>query len=92
MVQDRVVVAAAVVAAFVVPPLVASEFVGTSITSQPWSQERLNQYLPDNPHMLLADSRYRGYVRTEVTRRRMTADLRAMAHVASADAPCSTNL
>jgi alkaline phosphatase D len=71
-------------------PVVASEFVGTSITSQAWSQERLNQYLPDNPHMLLVDSRYRGYVRAEITRRRMTADLRAMENVASADAPCST--
>ena len=71
-------------------PIVASEFVGTSITSQSWSQERLNQYLPDNPHMLLADSRYRGYVRAEVTRQRMTVDLRAMDNVASADAPCST--
>ena len=71
-------------------PVVASEFVGTSITSQSWSQERLNRYLPDNPHMLLADSRYRGYVRAEVTRQRMTADLRAMDNVASADAPCST--
>ena len=71
-------------------PVVASEFVGTSITSQAWSQERLNQYLPDNPHMLLVDSRYRGYVRAEVTARRMTADLRAMESVATRDAPCST--
>src|SRR2546422_1794054 len=50
--------------------VVASEFVGTSITSQAWPQERLNQYLPDNPHTLLADSRYRGYVRVELTPRR----------------------
>jgi alkaline phosphatase D len=33
-------------------PVLASEFVGTSITSQAWSQERMNQYLPDNPHIL----------------------------------------
>jgi len=71
-------------------PVVASEFVGTSITSQAWSQERLNQYLPDNPHFLLADSRFRGYVRAEVTPRRMTADLRAMESVQTRDAPCST--
>src|SRR6266851_9149467 len=58
-------------------PVVASEFVGTSITSPAWSQERLNQYLPDNPHTLLADSRYRGYVRVELTPRRWSADLRA---------------
>jgi alkaline phosphatase D len=71
-------------------PVVASEFVGTSITSQAWSQERLNQYLPDNPHMLLVDSRYRGYVRAEVTAKRMTVDLRAMESVQTRDAPCST--
>ena len=71
-------------------PVVASEFVGTSLTSQAWSQERLNQYLPDNPHMLLVDSRYRGYARAEVTPQRMTVDLRAMQSVATRDAPCST--
>jgi alkaline phosphatase D len=71
-------------------PLVASEFVGTSITSQAWSQERMNQYLADNPHMLLGDSRYRGYVRVEVTPQRWTADLRIMETVRKRDAPCST--
>jgi alkaline phosphatase D len=70
--------------------IVASEFVGTSITSQAWSQERLNQYLPDNPHMLLVDSRYRGYVRVEVTAERWTADLRAMETVQKRDAACNT--
>lgn len=71
-------------------PVVASEFIGTSLTSQAWSQERLNQYLPDNPHMLLVDSRYRGYARAEVTPQRMTVDLRAMESVATRDAACST--
>ena len=71
-------------------PVVASEFVGTSITSQSWSQERLNQYLPDNPHMLLADSRFRGYMRAEVSPARMQVDLRAMESVQRRDAACST--
>jgi len=71
-------------------PVVGSEFVATSITSQAWSQERLNQYLPDNPHMLQTDSRFRGYARAEVTAKRMTVDLRAMESVATRDAPCST--
>ncbi|HET9734454.1 MAG TPA: alkaline phosphatase D family protein, partial [Burkholderiales bacterium] len=69
---------------------VASEFVGTSITSQAWPQERLNQYLPDNPHMKLMDSRYRGYTRVEVTPGRMQVDLRAMESVQSRDATCHT--
>jgi alkaline phosphatase D len=71
-------------------PAVASEFVGTSITSQAWPQERLNQYLPDNPHMKLMDSRYRGYTRVEVTPARMRVDLRAMESVQSRDAACHT--
>jgi alkaline phosphatase D len=71
-------------------PVVASEFVGTSITSQAWAQERLAQYLPDNPHILFADSRYRGYVRVEVTPKRWRADLRAMESVQSRDAGCTT--
>jgi len=71
-------------------PVVASEFVGTSITSQAWAQERLNQFLPDNPHMKLMDSRYRGYVRVEVTPGRMRADLRAMVSVLQREAACNT--
>ena len=71
-------------------PVVASEFVGTSVTSQAWSQERLDRYLPDNPHMLLVDSRFRGYVRAEIGPKRFQADLRAMESVQTRDAGCST--
>ncbi|MEO8145847.1 MAG: alkaline phosphatase D family protein [Betaproteobacteria bacterium] len=71
-------------------PVVASEFVGTSITSQAWAQEKLNEFLPDNPHMKLVDSRYRGYVRVEVTPTQMRTDLRAMETVSKPDAACST--
>ncbi len=71
-------------------PSVAAELVTTSITSQAWPQERLNQYLPDNPHMLLVDSRYRGYTRAEVGAARMQVDLRAMESVQRPDAPCRT--
>jgi alkaline phosphatase D len=71
-------------------PVVASEFVGTSITSQGWSQDRINQFLPDNPHILLADSRHRGYVRVDVTPKRWLADLRAMETVRTREASCRT--
>jgi alkaline phosphatase D len=71
-------------------PIVASEFVCTSVTSQAWSQERLNPYLPDNPHMLLVDSRYRGYARVDVTAGRMSVDLRAMDDVRKRDSSCGT--
>jgi len=70
--------------------VVASEFVGTSITSQGWPQERINEYLPDNPHVLYADSRYRGYVRVELDVKLWKADLRAMQTVQRRDAPCFT--
>jgi alkaline phosphatase D len=71
-------------------PTLASEFLGTSITSQGWPQERIARFLPDNPHVLMADSRYRGYTRVELTPRRWLADLRVVESVQRRDAPCST--
>ena len=71
-------------------PVVASEFVGTSITSQAWAQERLNKFLPDNPHLKLMDSRFRGYTRVEVTPGRMQVELRALEDVRVRDSACNT--
>ena len=71
-------------------PVVASEFVGTSVTSQGWAQKRLDALRADNPHVLLADSRYRGYVRAELTPEALKVDLRAMEHVKTREAACST--
>jgi alkaline phosphatase D len=70
-------------------PVLASEFVGTSITSQAWSQERMNQYLPDNPHILLGESRYRGYVRVDLTPQRWTRTCASWKR-AAARCACST--
>jgi alkaline phosphatase D len=71
-------------------PIVASEFVGTSITSQAWAQERLAPLLADNPHMTFSDGRYRGYIRFDVSRERLNADLRAMESVQKREAGCNT--
>jgi alkaline phosphatase D len=71
-------------------PVVGSEFVGTSITSQGWPQKRFDALRADNPHLLLADSRYRGYVRVELTPDSFKADLRAMEHVRTREAACNT--
>jgi alkaline phosphatase D len=71
-------------------PVVAPEFVTTSITSQAWPQERVNRLLADNPHILLADGRYRGYTRVRLTPERWSADLRIVETVQRPDAPCST--
>jgi len=71
-------------------PVVASEFVGGSITSQSRPQSQLDRLLPDNPHILFGDSRRRGYARVQLDARRMRVELRAMEHVRSPDAACST--
>jgi alkaline phosphatase D len=71
-------------------PVVASEFVGSSITSQGWTQSQLEKFLPDNPHVKLADSRYRGYMRVDLNAKRCQVDLRAMESVQSRDAACRT--
>jgi alkaline phosphatase D len=72
-------------------PVVASEFVGTSITSQGWSQERLEKFLPDNPHMKYVEGRYRGYVRVDVSAAEARFDLRAMESVREREAGCRTH-
>jgi len=71
-------------------PVVASEFCGTSITSQSRAQAELDAVRVDNPHVKLADGRYRGYVRVELGARRLRADLRAMETVRTGAAPCGT--
>jgi alkaline phosphatase D len=60
-------------------PVVATEFVGTSITSQSGgTQQQVEAIVADNPHVRFVDVTRRGYVRVEVTRERLRADLRAM--------------
>jgi alkaline phosphatase D len=71
-------------------PAIATEFVGTSVTSQAWSMERLRPMLADNPHMKFVESGFRGYVRVELSATQMKTDLRAMESVARADAGCRT--
>ena len=71
-------------------PVVASEFVGTSITSQAWPPERIKEYLPDNPHLVYAESGYRGYTRVDVGPKVFRADLRAVETVRQRETGCST--
>jgi alkaline phosphatase D len=59
-------------------PVVATEFCGTSITSQAWAQERNLALLPDNPHIKYVSSERRGYVVMELTPERCTARLRGI--------------
>jgi alkaline phosphatase D len=72
-------------------PVVATEVVGTSITSQfGRKQEDVDALKADNPHLRFANGSRRGYVRVEVTSQRMQVDLRAMRSVTQPRAPVDT--
>jgi alkaline phosphatase D len=62
-------------------PVVATEFVGTSISSDGPSYAKFRRYLADNPHVRFFESRARGYVSLEVSPERMTAQYRAITDV-----------
>jgi alkaline phosphatase D len=72
-------------------PVVATEFVGTSITSaSSLSDAQLQALLPDNPHLKLASGARRGYVRVDLTPARLRADLQAMRTVTVRHAEADT--
>ena len=52
-------------------PVVATEFVGTSISSYPAPYELFAQAVPDNPHVRFFESRRRGYVCVDLERAHM---------------------
>lgn len=56
--------------------VVASEFVGTSITSESWPQDRIDAMKPLNPHVMLADGSRRGYALIELTAKTLSARMR----------------
>src|SRR5580698_6409653 len=68
-------------------PVVATEFVGTSITSYPAPYELFAKAVPDNPHVRFCESRRRGYVSVDLERARMQVQLRVVsdAHDPKAD-------
>jgi alkaline phosphatase D len=70
--------------------IVATEFVGTSISSAGLAYERMRAVLPRNPHIKFFDSRARGYARCELTQRQWRTDFQAVEHVRSRDAAAST--
>jgi alkaline phosphatase D len=72
-------------------PTVATEFVGTSVTSQlARSQVELDAIRGENPHISYANLTRRGYVRMELTRDRARADLVGLQNVASREARIDT--
>jgi alkaline phosphatase D len=72
-------------------PVVATEIVGTSITSQNGrKQSDVDAIMADNPHIHYGNPTRRGYVRVEVTPARMQVDLRAMRSVTQPREPIDT--
>lgn len=57
---------------------VATELVGTSISSAGVPYEQFAAMLPDNPHVKFFESRKRGYVLCDVSRRSMGVDLKVV--------------
>ena len=71
-------------------PTVATELVGTSITSPGVPYELFASFLPENPHVRFFESRKRGYVMVELARDRMTARFQTISDVADPQATLST--
>ena len=59
-------------------PVVATEFVGTSISSQGLSRRRVESWLADSPHIRYADPTRRGYTVVELSGRRCFVRLRTL--------------
>jgi alkaline phosphatase D len=59
-------------------PVVATEFVGTSITSQGPSRQRIDTLLAENSHIRFANGARRGYTLVELTPQRCLARLRTI--------------
>ncbi|RJG07187.1 alkaline phosphatase [Noviherbaspirillum cavernae] len=71
-------------------PVIASEFCGTSVTSNSRPQSRTDQYVAQNPHMKFGRSDRRGFVMMEVTSARTVARFQALDDVRRADSGLST--
>jgi len=59
-------------------PTIATEFVGTSITSDPPPYDLIMRVLPENPHVRYFESRHRGYVTVDLLRDRMETRFRVI--------------
>jgi alkaline phosphatase D len=71
-------------------PLVATEFVGTSISSYGPPQDLIAQALPDNPHVHFFESRKRGYLCMDLDRSHMQVQMRVVSDAHDPKADIST--
>ncbi len=61
--------------------VVATEFVGTSVSAHPPPYELFAKCLPENPHVRYFESRKRGYATLDITRQQITTQFRALSDV-----------
>jgi len=71
-------------------PPVATEFVGTSVTSFGPPYDTFMKFLPDNPHVKFFESRKRGYVLVDTDRQRMDVKMQIVSDAADPKATLST--
>lgn len=71
-------------------PLVAHEFVGSSITSHGPDYGSLMRNMRDNPHIRFCDSRQRGYMLLEIEQHRLTTHFRTISDAADPNATLAT--
>lgn len=69
---------------------IATEFVGTSITSDGPPYQRFVEMLSENPHVRYFDSRQRGYVAVDLTPERMETRFQAISDRRDPKATVST--
>ena len=70
--------------------MVATEIVGTSVSSAGPPYDLIAASLPDNPHVRFFESRKRGYVSVDVEAKQMTTRLRVVSEVTDPMASVST--
>ena len=71
-------------------PVVATEFVTTSIASYGPPYDIIAQALPDNPHVHFFESRRRGYLSVDLERARMSVRMQVVSDAADPNATVST--
>jgi len=71
-------------------PIVATEFVGSSISSYGPPYDAIARVLPDNPHVHFFDSRRRGYVLIDLSAEAMQAQMRVVSDAHDPNATIST--
>ena len=71
-------------------PPIASEFVGSSVTSNGPPHNKFVAWLPDNPHVRFFDSRERGYVAVELRPERIEVAFRNISDVRDPAAAAAT--